>query len=385
MSNLEHEHDEDRSGDSALEEELWGAEGGGESLLDETEPGFNNREARDTLSEALDEPTDATPKDQLDDEPAPKKKSNLPFYAAIGTFAVVAVGLIGYKTGLIGGSSRKPIEPTSVASAMASEVAKKPESLIGAAGASYASNLDLLGGNDAKTRPALDAEALAEKSPIPEPSTVASAGPVGAPPSLEVTAPPAAPAQAPTPPAAPAPAPVATAPAVADKPAPATPVETAKTAAPVEAPAAAVAVNNVPQAAAKEAVAAPSKAPAAKREKRVRVAAASKPKATPEEPREKLVHAPRAAKPVRVAEVRKASKRKGRVDKDATPETKEVLAGWKLRGTWPSHGQSQLAWIADENGRLTTVSVGGVVSGAKVLSIGKRGEVVQTTAGQILP
>jgi hypothetical protein len=97
-----------------------------------------------------------------------------------------------------------------------------------------------------------------------------------------------------------------------------------------------------------------------------------------------------AAKPLHVAEARDTrkparAKAAGRIEKDATPDSKEVLAGWKLRGTWPSHGPSQLAWIADENGRLATVSVGMRVAGARVLSIGSRGEVVQTTAGQILP
>lgn len=127
-----------------------------------------------------------------------------------------------------------------------------------------------------------------------------------------------------------------------------------------------------------------AKATPNKPEKAVRVAAAPKKAATPA--KVAVRHTP-AAKPVRDAEALKPAKGKGacRVEKDPTPDSKEMLAGWKLRGTWPNHGPSQLAWIADESGRLTTVSVGTRVSGARVLSIGGRGEVVHTTAGQILP
>lgn len=381
MSNHDNEHDE-RAGNPSLEDELWGAQGGGESLVEDSEPGFDNREARDTLSESLDDPTDATPKDELEEEPAPKKKSNLPFYGAVGAFAVVALGLLGYKSGLIGGASKKPIEPSTVASAMASETSKKPESLIGAASASNAASPDLLGGGEAKARPALEAEAdlLSEKSagfaPAPGP-TATSVAPAPSPEARAAASP------APTPAPTAATAPVATAPVVAEKPAVvATPAEIVKPEAPVAAPAAAVATVNPTRGEKREAVAAPAKAASSKRERPARVVTAAK--ATPQA---KVAEKPRVDKPVRVAEARKPSKRKGagKVDKDATPESKEVLAGWKLRGTWPSHGQSQLAWIADESGRLTTVSVGTLVSGARVVSIGKRGEVVQTTAGQILP
>jgi hypothetical protein len=383
MRKLDNEHDDARGENPSLEEELWGAEGGGESLVDDSEPGFDNREARDTLSESLDDPTDATPRDLLEEEPAPKKKSNMPFYGAVGAFAVVVVGLLGYKSGLIGGASRKPIEPQTVASAMAGEASKKPESLMGAAGASNAASPDLLGGGEAKARPALEAEAdlLSEKSPSPASSPAAPAVSVAQAQSLETSPPVPAPTQSEA--APPAQAPVAAAAVVVEKAAPAaTPAEVTKTEMPVAAPVAAAAPNNGTRSDSRESAAAPVKSVSSKRERR-RLVTANK-----AAPREKLAHAPRASKPVRVAEVRKVSsnlKRGGKVDRDATPESKEVLAGWKLRGTWPSHGQSQLAWIADESGRLTTVSVGAVVSGAKVLSIGKRGEVVQTTAGQILP
>ena len=101
------------------------------------------------------------------------------------------------------------------------------------------------------------------------------------------------------------------------------------------------------------------------------------------------VVADQPARIVRLADARQPPQPSGKarraVEKDSTPESKEVLAGWKLRGTWPNHGPSQLAWVADEQGRLTTVSVGATVAGARVLSIGKRGEVVQTSAGLILP
>jgi hypothetical protein len=71
--------------------------------------------------------------------------------------------------------------------------------------------------------------------------------------------------------------------------------------------------------------------------------------------------------------------------RDARPDAAETLTGWKLHGTWPQRGPGQLAWVADSSGKLQTVAVGQRVGGAEVLAIGKRGEMVQTTAGQIRP
>ncbi|CAN7784756.1 hypothetical protein LJR175_008430 [Variovorax sp. LjRoot175] len=353
---------------------------------DADEPGFDNREARDTLSESLDDPIDVDPKEGLEGESAPTKKSSMPFYGAVGAFAVVALGLLGYKLGLIGGPARKPIEPT-VASAMA-ETPQKTDSLMGAAGASTGASPDLLRG-DAKPRSDFDAEAdlLSGKGPASASAPTASVGPVVAvsepakasplvEPVVQVAAAPA-----------PALAPVPAAPAVVEKQAPgASRVEDAKAKAEAVAAAAAAAAAapaRPPRTEPSEAAAVAAKAAPSKAARPTQTAAARK--AVPAT----KVAAPRsvAARPVRIAEVRKPSKGKrvSQVDKDPTPESTEVLAGWKLRGTWPTHGPSQLAWIADENGRLATVSVGTRVSGARVVSIGKRGELVQTTAGQILP
>ncbi|CAN7776096.1 hypothetical protein LJR290_007808 [Variovorax sp. LjRoot290] len=342
---------------------------------DADEPGFDNREARDTLSESLDDPIDVDPKEGLEGEAAPTKKSTMPFYAAVGAFAVVALGLVGYKSGLIGGSARKPIEPT-VAMAMA-ETPKKPDSLMGATGASTGGRPDLLGG-DAKPRSDFDVEAdlLSGKGPGSGSAPSAAAAPVVA---VVEPAKPEPVVQAAAVPA-PAPAPTPAAPAVVEKQKPVAPrVEVAKSE-PVT-PAAAAPVRPARTETSEAGAAAANAAPGAAKPTRIAAARDGV-------PRTKVAVARSvAAKPVRVAEVRKPSKgkRASQVVKDATPESTEVLAGWKLRGTWPTHGPSQFAWIADENGRLSTVSVGTRVSGARVVSIGKRGEVVQTTAGQILP
>jgi hypothetical protein len=304
----------------------------------------------------------------------------LPFYGAVGVVVLVAAGLVGYKTGLIGGSSRKPIEPA-IASAMDSQTggdkARKPDTMLDAAGAGKLTSSDLFGESGSKSAPAFDAEAdlLADKGPAP-----AAAPPVPA--AIEVGQPaPKAPEVAPTV--------VAQAPEPAPKPEPIAPpparVNEAQKIAPV-APAPVEVAKATPKAVpTADAPAAQAESP--KPAKRVRVATAKV--SAPAKAVAPRVVADKPARIVRLADARKPPKASGKarraVEKDSTPESKEVLAGWKLRGTWPNHGPSQLAWVADEQGRLTTVSVGATVAGARVLSIGKRGEVVQTSAGLILP
>lgn len=384
MSKFEEEGAGSQGNDASLDD-LWGAEGGSEAsvLHDPDEPGFDNSEARDTLSESLEDPVDAIPRDpDGDPEPAPRKNSSMPFYGAVGAFVLVAAGLVAYKTGLVGGSSRKPIEPA-IASAMERDPsggAKKAYGMLDAAGANKLTTSDLFGEGGSKSAPAFDAEAdlLADKGPSPAaaptaPATVGVAQP--APKAPEAA--PAVVAQAPAPAPASAPAPIAPRPP---------PVNEVQKAAPV-APAPVDAAKATPKADAPT-EAAVAKAESPKRAKQVRVAASPK-VSTPAKASAPRVVAEKPARIVRLADAHKPSKASGKgrraVEKDSTPEAKEVLAGWKLRGTWPNHGPSQLAWVADEQGRLTTVSVGATVAGARVLSIGKRGEVVQTSAGLILP
>ncbi len=82
MSNLEEDGTRSQGNEGSLDD-LWGAEGGSEGveapeLHDRVDPGFDNSEARDTLSESLEDPVDAIPRDpEGDAEPAPKKNSNL--------------------------------------------------------------------------------------------------------------------------------------------------------------------------------------------------------------------------------------------------------------------------------------------------------------------
>lgn len=385
MSNFDEERersrgasDDDTAGESSLEN-LWDAEGdnGGSVLHDPENPGFDNREGRDTMRESLGDPIDAIPRDPEDDL-APKKKSNLPFYGAVGAFAIVALGLVGYKTGLIGGAKKAAIEPA-IASSMASDrpvKAKEPPSMIDAAsGKDKGSSHDMFGDTGAKSGSPFDAEAdlLADQTDKTEKAVPAAAAPVTA----------VAPAIAPVEVAQEAPKPSVAAAA------PIPPSPPAPVAVPVVAKAVPQAEKNPEPSLAEPARVSTVKAPTP-----VRVAKSTKVVAPEPAPRAKVAAArPGQAKPVRIvrlADARiSATSAKGkaarRTEKDSTPESKEVLAGWKLRGTWPNHGPSQLAWVADEHGRLTTVSVGARIAGARVLSIGKRGELVQTSAGQILP
>jgi hypothetical protein len=385
MSNFEQDRTGLQGNDDALDD-LWGAEGGSEGsvLHGPDEPGFDNSEARDTLSESLEDPVDAIPRDpESDPEPSQKKNSSMPFYGAVGAFVLVAAGLVAYKTGLVGGSPRKPIEPAS-ASAMEGDTAgdktKKTDSILDAASASKHATSDVFAESGSKSTPAFDAEAdlLADKGATPTAAPIAPAAPA----AVEIAQPaPKAPdvasevvAQAP----APAPAPVPPPPprvnevqkvAAVSPP----PVEVAKATPKAVAPTAPTAT-------------AVARAESPKPAKPVRVASAPK-VSTPAKATAPRVVVDKPARIVRLADARKPTKGGGRrtTEKDSTPESKEVLAGWRLRGTWPNHGPSQLAWVADEQGRLTTVSVGATVAGARVLSIGKRGEVVQTSAGLILP
>ncbi|KWT65042.1 MULTISPECIES: hypothetical protein [unclassified Variovorax] len=384
MSSFEKEGTGAQGNDDALDD-LWGAEGGSEAsvLHGPDEPAFDNSEARDTLSESLEDPVDAIPRDPgSEPEPAPKKNSSLPFYGAVGAFVFVAAGLVAYKTGLVGGSPRKPIEPAialAIDSTSAEDKAKKPDGMLDAASASKLTTSDLFGESGSKAAPAFDAEAdlLADKGPAPVAAPTAPPVEVAQPATKAPEVAPEVVAQAPA--TTPAPAPAAIAPPLqrvkeVPKGAPVVslPVEVAKA---------------TPKADATTAFGA-NKTETPKPAKPVRVAAAPK-VSTPAKASAPRVLAHKSVHVDGLSDSRKPPKASGQrrraLEKDSTPESKEVLAGWKLRGTWPSHGPSQLAWVADEQGRLTTVSVGAKVAGARVLAIGKRGELVQTSAGLILP
>ena len=367
--------DSDKSQEgSPLEDALWTADGDGDSSVHpQVNPGFDNAEADEVLHDSFEGPTDVDPREPGEQE-APKKKSNMGFYAAVGGFVIAAVGLVGYKSGLLTSGSKKPIEPISMAAAMPDESPKKHDSLMVAAAPAGAASGDVLGSASTESAGArmpgssFDAEAdlLAER-----PAAPATPAPAVLAPAPAAAPEPAAPVAAPAMPVA------AVAPAAAT--APVTPTKVAEapaTPAVVEKPvvAAAPAAKPEPKVTEPKAATAPESAP----RKAVKTA-----KSQPSTARVVAKQA-KASKPVVVAKASKPSKSK-RIEKDATPDGKEVLAGWKLRGTWPSQGPNQLAWIADEQGRLITVAVGQRISGARVLSIGKRGEVVQTTAGQILP
>ncbi|MBS0454096.1 MAG: hypothetical protein JSS14_22565 [Proteobacteria bacterium] len=368
-----------------LEDALWTGDGDGDSVVHpQVNPGFNNAEADDVLHDSFEGPTDVDPREPGETQ-APKKKSNMGFYAAVGGFVIAAVGLVGYKSGLLTSSSKKPIEPNSMA-AMPDEAPKKTDSLMVAAAPGGAASGDVLGSAGAqaagskKPSSSFEAEAdlLAER-----PAAPATPAPAALAPTPAATHEPAAPVAAPAMPvatAAPAAAPGPAAPGpAAPAPAPAAPTKVAEApAAPVVAEKPVVgdapAVEPEPKAAEPKAAAAPEAAP----RKAVKTAT-SQPTTTGVATKQT-----KASKPLVVAKASKPAKPK-RIEKDATPDGKEVLAGWKLRGTWPSQGPHQLAWVTDEQGRLMTVTVGQRISGARVLSIGKRGEVVQTSAGQILP
>ena len=159
MSNFEEDRPGAQGNDEALDD-LWAAEGGpeGSVLHGADEPGFDNSEARDTLSESLEDPVDAIPRDPASDpEPSSKKSSSLPFYGAVGVAVLVAAGLVGYKTGLIGGESRKPIEPA-IAAAMeghtTGDKASKPDTMLDAASAAKLTTSDLFGESGSKSAPA---------------------------------------------------------------------------------------------------------------------------------------------------------------------------------------------------------------------------------------
>lgn len=348
-------HDTDENAKSeSLEDRLWD---GGDDAVDElhaaAEPGFDNSEGRLAVDESMvDDAQFAVPGDESPDAAPKKKRSNVAFYAVVGTFAVAAAGLIGYKAGLFGGGSKRPLEPITLAQAPAQAGAsvKNESMLIGGSG-------DLLSGSaaGASAKPAATVSAI-ESDLFGESAARAT---TAAPPALEAQTSPAAKAEPVVEVAKIAQAPVEK-PAVVEK-----PVEVVKD--PVRKD---------------ESLAAAAKPGEVRKPRTARSTTAVVVKNTAAKPR--LVVASKAKRhPVVVASAKKG--KADRAAKDPRPDTPEVMAGWSLRGTWPSQGPSQRAWIADEQGRITTVSVGQYVSGAKVISIGKRGEMVLTTAGQIVP
>lgn len=347
-------------GGAASVDDLWGDGGNGQHEVHEAiEPDFDNAEARMAVRESMVDDAQFAPRDdEQAAAPAKKKSSNLAFYAVVGVFAVAAAGLIGFKAGLFGRASKAPLEPITLAQGPsgANGLPTKAGSLLSGGSA------DPLSSSKAAAAVSdMESDLFAERAAAGPKAT--SAAPVAAaePPPADKVARPAQVAQV-------APAAPPTAAAVEKAPAVQPPAEAVPKMSRTDDVAAASAADPKP--------AKVSKARAA-RSAPVVVAKAVTPKPV-EVTTRKVKH--------RAVVVARASKGKvARVAKDPRPDAPEIMAGWTLRGTWPSHGPSQRAWIADEQGRVTTVSVGQYVSGAKVLSIGKRGEVVVTTAGQIVP
>lgn len=349
-------HDTDthaRPGD--IEDQLWdGGNDAGDEVRAAAEPGFNNAEGRLAVDESMvDEAQFAVPSDESPDSAPQKKRSNVAFYAVLGTFAVAAVGLVGYKAGLFGHGSKPPLEPITLAQSAtpAAAPAKKESMLSGGSG-------DLLSGSAASASAKPPTSVSAMESDLFGESAARVSTPVAAAPEAQT---PAAVKVEPAAEVVPVSQPPVEKVAVVEKPAQLDKEPTRK-----EVPAAAAAAKPVEV-----------RKPRATRTATVKVA--KKPVVKPEVA---------VASQVKRRAVVLASAKKGKTargPKDPRPDAPEVMTGWSLRGTWPSHGPSQRAWIADEQGRVTTVSVGQYVSGAKVISIGKRGEMVLTTAGQIVP
>lgn len=354
-------------------------------------PSFDNGEATDVLDEGHEVPLDVVEKSP-GDQPV-KKKSNAAFYGAVGAFALAAAGIVAFKTGLLRPSKMTGATQMAAVAPGLTDSGAKPASLLTASAAPTAAadvfettdaarggrgleaDAAVLGDSSVKNAegalPAMNPVAKAPEPPqvalpVDAPSAPPSAPVPSAPMAMPTTptAPAATVAQAVAPVLSPAPAPApAAAPASLD----ARPASTlaATTPARSSAPAQRVQQSARPVRAARvvpkeEVVATKPEKGAASSALRLKTAAAS-------------------PKPVS----RKVAKRSP--PRDARPDAAETLTGWKLHGTWPQRGPGQLAWVADSTGKLQTVAVGQRVGGAEVLAIGKRGEMVQTTAGQIRP
>lgn len=347
------------AGGSSTIDDLWdGGSNGQSDVHDAIDPEFDNSEARSVVDESMvDDAQFAPVGEESAAAPAKKKGSNLAFYAVVGVFAVGAAGLLGFKAGLFGRASKAPLEPITLAQGPSgtSGAPAKTESLLSGGSAD-----PLSGSKSAAKVSDMESDLFGERAATS--STAPAAVPAAESPAPAVKVdPPVQVAQAV--PAAPA------APAAVEKPAAVQP--------PVEA--VREPQKKVEVVAATAADPKPAKVSKTRAARNAPVVIGKKAAVKPTE-----VVARRAKH--RTVVVARASKGKAaRVAKDPRPDAPEIMAGWSLRGTWPSQGPSQRAWIADEQGRVTTVSVGQYVSGAKVLSIGKRGEVVLTTAGQIVP
>ncbi|TAL65704.1 MAG: hypothetical protein EPN79_11020 [Burkholderiaceae bacterium] len=366
------------------------------------EPGFDNSEAGALVNEA----TDA----YVHEEPAAaefsvsKKKSNLPFNLAIGLLAVVGVGAVAVQAGLFKRHQVKPLAPGPSMAFSSPHQIHPAHPVVAGAGmlASADSPSKIQEGGVLGSHPSV--------SHLAQPSQSAGAGPLDSDPSLllekaDVGAGPIGQAR----PGA----------AVATTTPHAVGLESAAPAVPpgshdeksATAPIASDPVKGLALAAAAQ----PGLAgPGAEHSQggMVNVAPAGEGALMPahqtlassalhdvaQHKREHVAHAehrPHAAE-VRVAARKRMMSRMRREDTLAVKSTKakadvkgsggkEVLVGWTLKATWPTHGPDQRAWIVDKEGRVMTVAVGSQVSGAKVLAIGQGGEKVVTTAGVILP
>lgn len=371
MSSLDHDDSQVRDhGDNVWEE---GAT-----------PSFDNGEATDVLDEGHEGPLDVVEKSP-GDQPV-KKKSNAAFYGAVGAFALAAAGIVAFKTGLLRPSKMTGAPQIATVAPSLTDSAAKPAPLL-TASAAPTSAADVFETKDAAREGrglAADAAVLGDTGVKSVEGALPATNPVAK--GLEVSEPPqlAPPVDAPSEPAS---APVA--PALT-----AMPSTLAAPAAPaVQAPAAA-AVPASPGARPASTLAATTPAHTSAPAQRVQQSArpvraarvvpkeevfATKPEKGTASSALRLKTAAASPKPVS----RKVAKRSP--PRDARPDAAETLTGWKLHGTWPQRGPGQLAWVADSSGKLQTVAVGQRVGGAEVLAIGKRGEMVQTTAGQIRP
>lgn len=356
-------------------------------------PSFDNGEATDVLDEGHEGPLDVVEKSP-GDQPV-KKKSNAAFYGAVSAFALAAAGIVAFKTGFLHPSKMNGAPQMAAVAPGLADSAANPASLLTASAAPTAA-ADVFETKDAARGGrglAADAAVLGDSSvksvegALPATNPVAKGPEVPEPPQL---------ARSVDAPSEPRPAPVA--PALTAMPstlaASAAPVVQAPAPEPAPAPAAAAAA--VPASpGARPASTLASTTPAHSIAPAQRVQQSARPvRAARVVPKEEVVATKPekgTANPARLktaaASPKPASRKfaKRLPPRDARPDAAETLTGWKLHGTWPQRGPGQLAWVADSSGKLQTVAVGQRVGGAEVLAIGKRGEMVQTTAGQIRP
>lgn len=370
MSNVEHDdplHPQDVRDDSVWDES--------------PAPAFDNDEATDVLNDGHEDPLDVIEKSP--GEQAVKKKSSAAFYTAVGAFALVAAGVVGFKAGLFRPFTSSDARPSASVMPMANDPLPKPEanasaaSLLQTVNPPASADVFASAGGASTLGRGLEADAAAlgvagtpvgsTGAKVPEAAEQpATTAPVGTPVSSTASAETSMLAE----PAAPSAPSVASLAQVVPQAAPLAPAVSLPAAAPATVMPATASAGKAPRAA---------RAVAASRQ-------ASKAKAP------MVASAPGEGAASRVKQVPSTRRAQASTKvakrtpmRDDRADSKEILSGWKLRGTWPQRGPGQLAWIADAKGTLTTVAVGQRVGGAEVLLIGKRGEMVQTTAGQILP